>query len=95
MWILYGTVWIKDHLQLQWQSPKRQKITIDKQKFRTHQMIKNVTNYYNGLCKIFIIDLTGVFAKNERGYRLTEKYGRWCPLLILLLSVASTRRKLS
>ena len=57
-------------------------------------MIKNVTNYYNGLCKIFIIDLKGVFAKNERGYRLTEKYGRWCPLLILLLSVASTRRKL-
>ena len=33
------------------------KMTIDKQKFRTHQMSKNVANYDNGLSKIFTIDL--------------------------------------
>ena len=38
--------------------------------------------------------LKGVFAKNERGYRLTEKNKRFWSLLILLLSVASVRRKL-
>ena len=35
-----------------------------------------------------------VFAKNERGYRLTAKNNRFRSLLILLLSVASIRRKL-
>ena len=35
-----------------------------------------------------------MFAKNERGYRLTAKNYRWWLQLILLLSVASKRRKL-
>ena len=38
--------------------------------------------------------LKGVFAKNERGYRLTEKNKRFWSLLILLISVAPIRRKL-
>ena len=38
--------------------------------------------------------LKGVFAKNERGYRLTAKKKRFWSLLILLLSAASIRRKL-
>ena len=42
------------------------------------------------LCKY----LKGVFAKNERGYRLTAEYCQWRSLLILLLSVASIKRKL-
>ena len=40
------------------------------------------------------LDLKGVFVKNERGYRLTAKTKRLWSLLILLLSVASIRRKL-
>jgi len=36
----------------------------------------------------------GVFAKIKRGYRLTSKNIWWRLLLILLLSVASIRRKL-
>ena len=35
-----------------------------------------------------------MFAKNKRGYRLTAKNNRFRSLLILLLSVASIRRKL-
>ena len=38
--------------------------------------------------------LKGVFAKNERGYRLTGKNDRWQSLLILLLSIPSIRRKI-
>ena len=38
--------------------------------------------------------LKRVFAKNEMGYRLTAKKYRWWSLLILVLSVASVRRKL-
>ena len=38
--------------------------------------------------------LKGVFAKNERGYRLNAKNKRFWSPLILLLSVASIRRKL-
>ena len=38
--------------------------------------------------------LKGVFAKNERGYRRNAKNKRFRSLLILLLSVASIRRKL-
>ena len=38
--------------------------------------------------------LNGVFAKNERGYRLNAIKKRFESLLILLLSVASIRRKL-
>ena len=38
--------------------------------------------------------LKGVFAKNERGYRLTAKNNRLWSLLILLLVVASISRKL-
>ena len=38
--------------------------------------------------------LKGVFAKNERGYRLTVKNKRFWSLLILLRSVAYIRRKL-
>ena len=38
--------------------------------------------------------LKGVFAKNERGYRRNAKNKRLRSLLILLLSVASIRRKL-
>ena len=41
-----------------------------------------------------LISLKGVFAKNERGYRLNAKNKRFWSLLILLLSVASIRRKL-
>ena len=37
--------------------------------------------------------LKGVFAKNERGYRLTSNEILHRSLLILLLSVASIRRK--
>jgi len=40
------------------------------------------------------IYLKGVFAKNEKGYRVTSKNIWWRLLLILLLSVASIRRKL-
>ena len=38
--------------------------------------------------------LKGVLAKNERGYRRNAKNKRFRSLLILLLSVASKRRKL-
>ena len=38
--------------------------------------------------------LKGVFAKNEKGFGLTAKNKRFWSLLILLLSVASIRRKL-
>ena len=38
--------------------------------------------------------LKGVFAKNERGYRLNAIKKRLLSLLILLLSVASIKRKL-
>ena len=38
--------------------------------------------------------LKGVFAKNERGYRLNAIKKRILSLLILLLSVAFIRRKL-
>ena len=37
--------------------------------------------------------LKGVFAKNEKWYRLTAKNNRFCMLLILFLSVSSMRRK--
>ena len=46
------------------------------------------------LLEVFILMLKGVFAKNERGYRLTAKNKRFWSLLILLLSVASISRKL-
>ena len=46
------------------------------------------------LLVLWIFYVFGVFAKNERGYRLTEKNNRFWSLLILLLSVASIRRKL-
>jgi len=45
---------------------------------------------YKGTLK----NLKGVFANNKRGYRLTAKNKRFRSLLILLLSVASIRRKL-
>ena len=45
------------------------------------------------LCLKFSL-LKGVFAKNERGYRLNAIKKRFLLLLILLLSVASIRRKL-
>ena len=38
--------------------------------------------------------LKGVFAKNERGYWVTSKNIRWWLQLILLLSVASIKRKM-
>ncbi len=38
--------------------------------------------------------LKGVFAKNERGYKLIVKNNRFWSVLILLLSVGSIRRKL-
>ena len=40
-----------------------------------------------------ILPLKVVFAKNERGYRFTAMNNRFWSLLILLLSVASIRRK--
>ena len=43
---------------------------------------------------IYFSALKGVFAKNERGYRLKAKNNRFWSLLILLLSVASKRRNL-
>ena len=43
---------------------------------------------------IYFIWLKGVFAKNERGYRLNAIKKRFWSLLILLLTVASMRRKL-
>ena len=42
-------------------------------------------------CRFLI--LKGVFAKNERGYKLTAKNKRFWSLLILLLAVASIRKK--
>ena len=39
-------------------------------------------------------NLKGVFAKNERGYRLNAIKSAFLSLLIFLLSVASIRRKL-
>ena len=50
-------------------------------RFKVHHMVQQ--NY-----------LKGVFAKNERGYRLNAIKKRFWSLLILLLSVASIRRKL-
>jgi len=47
--------------------------------------IRQVNQKYN---------LKGVFAKNERGYRLNAIKKRFWSLLILLLIVASIRRKL-
>ena len=44
--------------------------------------------------RIFMIFLKGVFAKNERGCRLNAIKKRFWSPLILLLSVASVRRKL-
>ena len=44
--------------------------------------------------KFLNFTLKGVFAKNERGYRLNATKKRFWSLLILLLSVASIRRKL-
>ena len=46
------------------------------------------------LLVLWIFYVFGVFAKNERGYSLTAKNTRFWSLLILLLSVASIRRKL-
>ena len=40
------------------------------------------------------ISFKGVFAKNERGYRLNAIKKRFLSLLILILSVASKKRKL-
>ena len=45
-------------------------------------------------CTFYLAQLKGVFAKNERGYRLNAIKKRFWSLLILLLSVASIRRKL-
>ena len=44
--------------------------------------------------RLFSIYLKVVFAKNKRGYRLNATTERFWMLLILLLSVASIRRKL-
>ena len=58
--------------------------------FKVDSALKFNANFHFNqldLCK----HLKGVFAKNERGYRPTAK--KWS-LLILLLSVASIRRKL-
>ena len=41
-----------------------------------------------------VTNKNAVFSKNKRGYRLTAKNKRFWSLLILLLSVASIRRKL-
>ena len=46
------------------------------------------------LSDLIKILLKGVFAKNEKGYRRNAKKKRFRSLLILLLSVASIRRKL-
>ena len=46
------------------------------------------------LSLVKILALKGVFAKNEGGYRLNAIKKRFWSLLILLLSVASIRRKL-
>ena len=48
--------------------------------------------YSEKLCTPIV--LKGVFAKNERGYRLNAIKKRFLSLLILLLYVASIRRKL-
>jgi len=67
--------------------------------------LKSADNVRQQLCRIMDrwmsylgnsgnIHLKGVFAKNERGYRLTAINKRFWSLLILLLSVASIRRKL-
>ena len=46
------------------------------------------------ICGYFYMYLKGVFAKNERGYRLNAIKKRFWSPLILLPSVASIRRKL-
>ena len=70
--------------------------------FRTHSQTKKVKKkekrkIYVLLVKLWSkitawklgpVSLKGVFAKNERGYRLTAKNKRFWSLLILLLSVA-------
>ena len=53
--------------------------------------IFNIFDLCRGLDGLF---LKGVFAKNERGYRLNAIKKRFWSLLVLLLSVASKRRKL-
>ena len=54
----------------------------------------NTLYIYIGINKVIKPRLKGVFAKNERGYRLTAKNKRFWSIPILLLSVASIRRKL-
>ena len=55
------------------------------------------TRKNEGKCFAILVqrkNLKGVFAKNERGYRLNAIKKRFRSLLILLLYVASIRRKL-
>ena len=58
--------------------------------FRSFQIARTVSL----ISQIILTPLKGVLAKNERGYRRNAKNKRFRSLLILLLSVASIRRKL-
>ena len=71
---------------------------------RSLSSIKPIFSHYTKIFRIcflksFLLDymfsiLKGVFAKNERGYRLTAINNRFWSVIILLLSVASIWRKL-
>ena len=55
---------------------------------------KTLLYEWRAIWNMSTVPLKEVLAKNERGYRLTAKNKRFWSLLILLLSVASIRRKL-
>ena len=72
------------------QITKIELFSIEWQKKKVIPLFMDIDSWFNR-----IFSLKGVFAKNVRGYRLSAIKKRFWSLLILLLSVASIRRKLS
>ncbi len=70
------------------------KIILDSCKIHLRQILVHGTDSLNSRLSNGFWFLKGVFAKNERGYRFNAIKKRFWSLLILLLSVASIRRKL-
>ena len=70
-----------------------QKIPFLSNNYNSRQNSK-LNQFTESLLNFSFFALKGVFAKNERGYRLIVIKKRFWLLLILLLSVASIRRKL-
>ena len=72
------------------QITKIELFSIEWQKKKVIPLFMDIDSWFNS-----ILSLKGVFAKNVRGYRLSAIKKRFWSLLILLLAVASIRRKLS